>query len=112
MGKAAVLAASFGLMLGMSISVHGQESRAAGQKTVVSNIYHRHIGSAAVKGGCYSIAIKHTHQGSSQTGGACYGTSVTHSHTGSAAAGAAAMWFRFIMPIREIKVPGVPVMRQ
>ena len=87
MGKAAVLAASFGLMLGMSISVHGQESRAAGQKTVVSNIYHRHIGSAAVKGGCYSIAIKHTHQGSSQTGGACYGTSVTHSHTGSAAAG-------------------------
>ena len=87
MGRAAVLAAALGMMFGMTFSVYGQESRAAGQKVVVSNIYHRHVGSAAVRGGCYSVPIKHTHQGNNKTGGACYGAPVTHSHTGSAATG-------------------------
>ncbi len=64
----------------------GGSVKAAGgaPKVVYADIFHRHIGSPDVQGGCYSIKIDHVHQGDESIGGPCYKTEVKHVHQGSA----------------------------
>lgn len=109
-GRALALAAAFCLMAGTAsgifIPVYGQESAPATEllekKTVVTDIFHRHVGNAGTQGGCYSVAIPHIHvgdpaagsgcyvlpgklhdhEGSGETGGGCYGLAIPHeTHT-------------------------------
>lgn len=92
----------FCLLFGMAIPVYGTEKQektegykesasvsGPGQapKVVVTDIYHRHIGSPDAFGGCYQTPVEHVHKGSAQTGGGCYTKPVRHTHQGSADAG-------------------------
>ncbi|RKI92425.1 hypothetical protein D7V94_07085 [Parablautia intestinalis] len=86
------------LISGMSIPVYGTEKQEKAEerkenaaafrtnqapKVVITDIYHRHIGSPDTFGGCYQNPIEHVHQGSAQTGGGCYTKPVRHTHQGS-----------------------------
>lgn len=70
--------------IGTNMPVYGEE--AAG-KIVVTDIYHKHVGSTSAMGGCYQKEIVHTHQGNEAEGGGCYKTPVLHEHQGDAASG-------------------------
>ncbi len=66
------------------IPAYGEEGKMAesSSKTVVTNIYHRHIGNPGTLGGCYNIETGHTHLGDPVNGGGCYQLPVLHEHTG------------------------------
>ena len=85
--KTAAFAAAAALMLGTAMTVHGEEtgegSDPAVLKTVVTDIFHRHIGNRETGGGCYTNPIEHQHQGDAAGGGGCYTKPVKHKHTGS-----------------------------
>lgn len=53
----------------------------------VTYVYHQHIGSSTVSGGCYKMPIKHVHTGSETEYGGCYQTPVYHVHQGDEASG-------------------------
>lgn len=80
----ALFLAVLGGAAGMNMPVYGEEAAA---KVVVTDIYHKHIGSESVQGGCYQKEIAHVHQGNETDGGACYQTPVLHVHQGDAASG-------------------------
>lgn len=95
-GKAAMMLALC-LLMGNILPVHGQEVKVPEAKTaekeasvsetprvVVTEIYHRHIGNASEKGGCYQTEIPHIHKGDEINGGACFGQEVKHMHQGDA----------------------------
>lgn len=67
-----------------TMPVHGEESL---QKTVVTEIYHKHIGNSGEKGGCYQQEIPHIHKGNEKEGGDCYQTEIKHVHQGDEASG-------------------------
>lgn len=88
--RLAVLAAILILSLSMTLAVHGESgtsqlphSSGSAPRTVVTDIYHKHIGSAASGGGCYQEAIPHVHQGNETDGGECFGAPVYHTHLGN-----------------------------
>lgn len=56
-------------------------------RVVVTEIFHRHVGSTGVKGGCYQREIPHIHEGNEVDGGACFGKEVKHVHQGDAVSG-------------------------
>ncbi|MCM1125778.1 MAG: hypothetical protein NC429_04845 [Lachnospiraceae bacterium] len=76
----ALLSASAGTIM----PVHGEELH---PRTVVTEIYHKHIGNPNEKGGCYQQEIPHIHQGSEQEGGSCYQNQIEHVHQGDEASG-------------------------
>lgn len=82
-GRAALWAAAAGLVLSVPAPAYGKEN----PKSIVTHIYHRHVGNGDTQGGCYGKAIEHIHQGSRETGGACYQIQVPHTHQGSEEAG-------------------------
>lgn len=69
---------------GAIMPVHGEELPL---RTVVTEIYHKHIGNSSEKGGCYQQEIPHTHQGNEQEGGSCYQNQIEHVHQGDEASG-------------------------
>lgn len=75
---------TFILLAGIAMPAYGEEriTPKSTSQTVVTNIYHRHIGSPASLGGCYNIETGHTHLGDSVNGGGCYQRPVPHVHTG------------------------------
>lgn len=79
-----LLATVFAASAGTIMPVHGEELP---QKTVVTEIYHKHIGSSGEKGGCYQQEIPHIHQGNETEGGNCYQTEIRHVHQGDEASG-------------------------
>lgn len=90
-----VLAAALTLSLSMTLVVHGEngssqlpeDSDETAPKTVITDIFHKHIGNASAGGGCYQDAIPHIHQGNETDGGACFGRPVYHTHQGNASDG-------------------------
>ena len=84
---AVAFAAAVSLMLGTVMTAYGEEpGQGAGGavlKTVVTDIFHRHVGSPDTGGGCYTDPIEHVHQGDALNGGGCYTRPVEHKHTGS-----------------------------
>ncbi len=80
----ALLVTVFTTSAGTIMPVHGEE---LSQKTVVTEIYHKHIGNSGEKGGCYQQEISHIHQGNETEGGNCYQTEITHVHQGDEASG-------------------------
>ena len=54
----ALLVTVFTTSAGTIMPVHGEELP---QKTVVTEIYHKHIGNSGEKGGCYQQEIPHVH---------------------------------------------------
>lgn len=81
--RAAALAAAISLMLGTVMTAYGEEGAGSILKSVVTDIFHRHIGSPDTEGGCYTNPIEHVHQGDAVNGGGCYTKPVAHEHTGS-----------------------------
>ena len=80
----ALLVTVFTTSAGTIMPVHGEELP---QKTVVTEIYHKHIGNSGEKGGCYQQEIPHVHQGNETEGGSCYQTEIKHVHQGDEASG-------------------------
>lgn len=80
----ALLVTVFATSAGVIMPVHGEELP---QKTVVTEIYHKHIGNSGEKGGCYQQEITHIHQGNETEGGNCYKTEIEHVHQGDEASG-------------------------
>lgn len=80
----ALLVTVFATSAGVIMPVHGEELP---QKTVVTEIYHKHIGNSGEKGGCYQQEIPHIHQGNETEGGNCYKTEIEHVHQGDEASG-------------------------
>lgn len=80
-------AVAVSLMLGTVMTAYGEETGqgagGAALKTVVTDIFHRHVGSPDTGGGCYTDPIEHVHQGDALNGGGCYTRPVEHKHTGS-----------------------------
>lgn len=74
----------FAASAGTIMPVHGEE---LSQKTVVTEIYHKHIGNSGENGGCYQQEIPHIHQGNEKEGGNCYQTEIKHVHQGDSASG-------------------------
>ncbi len=85
------MAAVLSLMLGSIMTVYGKETESGTAvgilKTVVTDIFHKHIGSPDAEGGCYTSPIPHVHKGDAASGGGCYTRPVPHQHTGSPTAG-------------------------
>lgn len=81
--KAVAFAAAMSLMLGTVMTAYGEEGAGSALKSVVTDIFHRHIGSPDTQGGCYTNPIEHVHQGDAINGGGCYTKPVAHVHTGS-----------------------------
>lgn len=79
-----LLVTVFAVSAGMIMPVRGEELP---QKTVVTEIYHKHIGNSGEKGGCYQQEIPHIHQGNETEGGNCYQTEIQHMHQGNEASG-------------------------
>lgn len=79
-----LLVTVFAASAGTIMPVHGEELP---QKTVVTEIYHKHIGNSEEKGGCYQQEIPHIHQGNEAEGGNCYQTEIKHVHQGDEASG-------------------------
>lgn len=79
-----LLVTVFAASAGAIMPVHGEELP---QKTVVTEIYHKHIGNSEEKGGCYQQEIPHIHQGNEAEGGNCYQTEIKHVHQGDEASG-------------------------
>lgn len=79
-----LLVTVFAVSAGMIMPVRGEELP---QKTVVTEIYHKHIGNSGEKGGCYQQEIPHIHQGNETEGGNCYQTEIQHVHQGNEASG-------------------------
>ena len=90
-GKAAMTLVLSGLLAGVIWPVHGREALAGtasgSSKVVVTDIYHRHIGDASQKGGCYQDPVAHVHQGDAVNGGACFQKEVKHVHEGDGTTG-------------------------
>lgn len=89
---AAALCLTAGLITGISLKAYGQETAAQadppGNKVVVTDIFHRHVGSADVQGGCYSVPIPHVHTGDQTNAGGCYVVpGKLHEHEGSQESG-------------------------
>lgn len=80
----ALLSAMLCGLIGAKMPVHGEEAAA---KVVVTDIYHRHIGSGTEQGGCYQKEIAHIHQGNETEGGECFKAPVLHVHQGDAVSG-------------------------
>lgn len=84
-GKGIVLLVALSVALtGTIMPVHGEELN---PRTVVTEIYHKHIGNPGEKGGCYQQEIPHVHVGNEQEGGSCYRTQIEHVHQGDEASG-------------------------
>ena len=88
--RLAVLAAILMLSMSMTLAAHGESgtsqlphSNGSAPRTVVTDIYHKHIGSASSGGACYQEAIPHVHQGNETDGGECFGAPVYHTHLGN-----------------------------
>lgn len=79
-----LLAAVFAASAGAIMPVHGEELM---KRTVISEIYHKHIGNSEEGGGCYQQEIPHIHQGNGTEGGSCYQTGIEHVHQGDGAFG-------------------------
>lgn len=79
-----LLVTVFAASAGAIMPVHGEELT---QRTVVTEIYHKHIGNSEEKGGCYQQEIPHIHQGNEAEGGNCYQTEIKHVHQGDEASG-------------------------
>lgn len=79
-----LLMAVFIVSAGTVMPVHGEESES---KTVITEIYHKHVGNSGEKGGCYQQEIPHIHQGNETEGGNCYQTEIRHVHQGDKASG-------------------------
>lgn len=79
-----LLVTVFAASAGTIMPVHGEELT---QRTVVTEIYHKHIGNSGEKGGCYQQEIPHIHQGNEIEGGNCYQTEIEHVHQGDEASG-------------------------
>lgn len=90
-GKAAMALVLSGLLAGVIWPAHGREALAGtasfSSKVVVTDIYHRHIGDASRKGGCYQAPVAHVHQGNTANGGACFQKEVKHVHEGDGTTG-------------------------
>ena len=90
-GKAAMALVLSGLLAGVVQPVYGREALAGTasgpSKVVVTDIYHRHIGDASQKGGCYQDPVAHVHQGDVANGGACFQKEVKHVHEGDETTG-------------------------
>ncbi|MDE7249346.1 MAG: hypothetical protein K2N82_05545 [Lachnospiraceae bacterium] len=80
----ALLVTIFATSAGTIMPVHGEELL---QKTVITEIYHKHIGNSEEKGGCYQQEIPHIHQGNEAEGGNCYQTEIKHVHQGDESSG-------------------------
>lgn len=74
-----------GVLAAVVLPVYGEEavSEQAAPRTVITDIYHQHIGNSVDGGGCYQEEIAHVHDGNEQEGGACFREPVYHSHEGS-----------------------------
>jgi len=89
--KTLAFAAAMSLVLGTAMTAYGVEADGGGAggvlRTVATDIFHRHMGSPDVEGGCYTDPIEHEHQGDAVNGGGCYTKPISHVHTGSAGDG-------------------------
>lgn len=65
----------------------GQDEAESTANQTVTYIYHKHIGSEDVSGGCYQTPVYHVHKGNEAEGGSCYETPVYHVHSGDETAG-------------------------
>ncbi len=96
--KAIPILIAFPLLFAAAMPVYGTEKQERAEesninqkdsalnqapKETITYIYHRHIGSQDVFGGCYKQAIEHEHEGNAATGGGCYTKPVLHIHQGS-----------------------------
>lgn len=83
-GKAAMVLV-LSLLAGSIFPVYAQEAKAS--KVVITEIFHRHVGTSSAKGGCYQVEIPHVHDGDEVHGGACFLGEREHVHQGDEASG-------------------------
>lgn len=79
-----LLTVVFTVSAGTVMPVHGE---ASDPRTVITEIYHKHVGTFGEKGGCYQQEIPHIHQGNETEGGSCYQTEIRHVHQGDETSG-------------------------
>ena len=88
-GRLAAVTAAFCLLSSMVLTVYGEEkiNNSTLSKEVVTNIYHKHVGSPEVQGGCYTVEIPHIHAGDEKNGGDCFQIPILHEHQGDSVSG-------------------------
>ncbi len=79
-------AAVFFILAGTPLLVYGSEETKENTqmpREVITQIFHKHVGSSTQQGECYCVPISHQHEGNEKDGGTCYQTPVYHRHDGN-----------------------------